>query len=38
MHYLAAAFIVTWVIHGVYLGIIARGYSRVREELKELRR
>jgi hypothetical protein len=38
MHFLIAAFIVTWVIHGVYLGILARGYSRVREEFKELRR
>ncbi len=36
MNYLYAAFIVTWVIHIVYLIILTRGYFRVRDEIREL--
>jgi CcmD family protein len=36
MHYLYAAYIATWVIHGVYLVILARQYSRVRKEMEDL--
>jgi CcmD family protein len=36
MHYLYAAFIATWVIHGLYLASLSRGYARVKEEIKEL--
>jgi len=36
MKFLYAAYAVTWIIHLVYLGIIARGYSRVREDIREL--
>lgn len=38
MHYLYAAYIVTWVIHGGYLVILARKYSRVRKEMESLRK
>ena len=34
--FLFAAYIVTWVIHGVYLGSLIRRFSRLREQLKEL--
>ena len=38
MHYLFAAYIATWVIHGAYLVILARKYSRVRREMASLRK
>ncbi len=38
MHYLYAAYIATWVIHGVYLAILARKYTRVRKEMETLRK
>jgi CcmD family protein len=38
MHYLYAAFIATWVIHGAYLTILMRKYARVRKEIGELKR
>jgi CcmD family protein len=34
--FLFAAYIATWVIHAFYLGTIARRFSRLRRELKEL--
>ena len=34
--YLFAAYIATWVIHGVYLGSLVRRFSRLRQQLKEL--
>ena len=33
MPYLYAAYIATWVIHGTYLTILVRKYSRIREEM-----
>jgi CcmD family protein len=36
--FLYAAYIATWVIHGLYLGSIARRYSRLRRERKDLAR
>ncbi len=38
MKYLIAAYLVTWIIHLSYFGWLARGFKRVREELKELER
>ncbi len=38
MKFLYAAYAVTWIIHIAYLGILTRGYRRVREELEDLRR
>jgi CcmD family protein len=34
--YLFAAYAATWIIHLSYLGILARGYKRVRKELQEV--
>ena len=34
--FLFAAYIATWVIHGVYLGSLVRRFGRLRRELKEL--
>lgn len=36
--YLYAAYVATWVIHGFYLGSIARRYRRLRQRMKELRK
>ncbi len=36
--FLYAAYAVTWVIHLVYVSVVARGYKRVKEELKQLDR
>jgi hypothetical protein len=36
--FLYAAYGITWIIHLVYAGILARGFRRVREEGEELRR
>ena len=36
--FLYAAYAITWVIHLVYVGTLARGYKRVKEELEELRK
>jgi len=34
--FLFAAYVATWVIHGVYLGSLVRRFGRMRRELKEL--
>lgn len=34
--FLFAAYIATWVIHGVYLGTLVRRFSHLRKQLKEL--
>jgi len=36
MKFLCAAYIITWVIHLAYLGILRRGFKRVKQELQEL--
>lgn len=38
MSYLYAAYIATWVIHIAYLGTLVRRYSRLRDEMEDLRR
>jgi len=38
MHYLYAAYIATWVIHGTYLAILVRKYGRVKKEMASLRK
>ncbi len=38
MHYLYAAYIATWAIHGTYLVILARKYRRLKQEMDALRR
>jgi len=34
--FLYAAYIGTWLIHGLYLGSLVRRYSRLRRQMKEL--
>jgi hypothetical protein len=34
--FLWAAYIATWLIHGLYLGSIVRRYSRLRRQMKDL--
>jgi CcmD family protein len=34
MNYLYAAYIATWLIHGTYLTILVRKYSRIRKEME----
>jgi CcmD family protein len=34
--FLYAAYIATWLIHGLYLASIVRRYSRLRQQMKEL--
>jgi CcmD family protein len=38
MHYLYAAYIATWAIHGAYLTILIRKYSRLRREMEKLKK
>jgi CcmD family protein len=38
MHYLYAAYIATWGIHGGYLVILVRKYGRIRREMEKLKR
>jgi CcmD family protein len=35
--FLFAAYIATWVIHGVYLGSLVRRFSRLRQQAKEVK-
>jgi CcmD family protein len=34
--FLFAAYIATWVIHGVYLGSLVRRFGRLRQQFKEV--
>ena len=36
LKFLFAAYIATWVIHLFYIGTIARRFSKLRQQLKEL--
>jgi CcmD family protein len=38
MNYLIAAYAATWVIHGTYLVILARKYSKIRRDMESLRK
>ena len=38
LHYLYAAYIATWAIHGGYLVILVRKYSRIRREMEKLKK
>ena len=38
IHYLYAAYIATWAIHGTYLVILARKYKKVRREMEGLKK
>jgi CcmD family protein len=34
--FLYAAYIATWLIHGLYLGSLVRRYGRLRQQIKDL--
>jgi hypothetical protein len=34
--FLVAAYIATWVIHGVYLGSLVRRFGRLRQQAKDM--
>jgi CcmD family protein len=36
--FLYAAYIATWVIHGLYIGSLVRRYARLRRQMKDLRK
>jgi CcmD family protein len=36
IRFLFAAYIATWVIHGVYLGSLVRRFGRLRRQLKDV--
>jgi CcmD family protein len=36
--FLGAAYIATWLIHGIYLGSLVRRYGRLRRQMKELQK
>jgi CcmD family protein len=38
MSYLYAAYIATWLIHGTYLAILVKKYSKLRREMANLKR
>lgn len=38
LHYLYAAYIATWAIHGTYLVILARKYKAVRHDMEKFKR
>jgi CcmD family protein len=38
VRFLFAAYIATWVIHGVYLGTLVRRFSKLRQQLKDVGR
>jgi CcmD family protein len=35
LKFLFAAYIATWVIHGLYLGTLVRRFSHLRQQLKD---
>ncbi len=38
MPYLYAAYVATWIIHGTYLGMLVRKYSRIHREMEGLKK
>jgi CcmD family protein len=38
MNYLIAAYVATWLIHGTYLAILVKKYSKLRREMESLKR
>ena len=36
--FMIAAYVATWLIHGVYLGTLVRRFSRFRQQLRDLRK
>jgi CcmD family protein len=38
MRNLYLAYVATWLIHGLYLVVLARGFARVRREFEDLKK
>ncbi|HEY4053922.1 MAG TPA: CcmD family protein [Terriglobales bacterium] len=38
LHYLYAAYIATWAIHGTYLWILARKSAKIRREMEKMKK
>jgi len=38
VNYLIAAYVATWLIHGTYLSILVKKYSKLRREIESLKR
>jgi len=38
LHYLYAAYIATWAIHGTYLVILVRKYKSIRGEMEKVKK
>jgi CcmD family protein len=38
LNYLIAAYVATWAIHGTYLVILVRKYSKLRREIDSLKK
>jgi CcmD family protein len=38
IEFLYAAYIATWVIHGLYIGSLVRRYGRLRQQMKDLKK
>jgi CcmD family protein len=38
MNFLYAAYAATWIIHITYLGLLVRRYSRLRNEIEQLKK
>jgi CcmD family protein len=36
--FLVAAYLATWLIHGVYLGSLVRRFRRLRQQLKDVKK
>jgi CcmD family protein len=36
--FLVAAYLATWLIHGIYLATLVRRFSRLRQQLKEVKK
>jgi CcmD family protein len=36
--FLFAAYLATWLIHGIYIAMMSRRFNRLKRELKELER
>jgi CcmD family protein len=38
IHYLYAAYIATWAIHGTYIAILVRKYASLRREMEQVKK
>jgi CcmD family protein len=38
MKFLYAAYVATWLVHLAYLGMLTRGFARLRQEIRDLKK